>query len=123
MKQKTGYKKYKGSIILYGICALLCLLNITTLYPFFLIFVALTAFYVYMYNKHKADAPHPLYTFFKKQKEAKGNEKKVAKSVEEYKKEFSKKELRQLYNARLEQIEKDFDFDYGDDDDDDFDNE
>ena len=101
--------RYLKAIILYAILTLLCLIRIDTLYIFFLIFLALTALYIYLYIRHKDDKPSAVYSLLKRDKNKSSSHRN--KNFDEYRAEFTKKELKKQYKDRMEQIERDFAFD------------
>lgn len=114
-------KSYFNSCIFYGVIAILCLLGIQNLFPFFIIFSSLAALYGYFAYKHQNDKPHPLLQKIidkrNARKRAKGQ---VVNGVPK-----THKELKAEYKARLSEIENEFAFDYSDeetdeDDDDDY---
>lgn len=105
-----GGKSFKRNAILYGILVLVCFVKITSMYPFALIFAALTAFNAYMAYKHRNDKPHPLVAQMKKKHDEKKKEEKDKKAME--------KQRKSDYKNRLEAIDEEFDyFDYGDEED------
>lgn len=102
-----GGKSFKRNAILYGILVLVCFLKITSMYPFALVFAALTAFNAYMAYKHRNDKPHPLVAQMKKKHDEKKTEQRDKKEME--------KQRKTDYKNRLNAIDEEFDdFDYGD---------
>ena len=72
MKQKNFRKK----AILYGIVGLLCLINITKLWIFFLIFAGISALYFWLASRHKNDKNNIIEQAWEDSKEKKKRKKK-----------------------------------------------
>lgn len=100
-------KSYTRKAIIYGIFAALCLIKITQFYIFFFIFAGLCAFYVYQANKHKDDKGSPLYNYYMKKRNTRKEQKRAEKERNEA---LSKRELKERYKNRMEQIEAEYAF-------------
>ena len=72
MKQKN----FKKKAILYGIIGLLCFVNITKLWIFFLIFAGISALYFWLANRHKNDKNNIIEQAWEDSKEKKKRKKK-----------------------------------------------
>lgn len=112
-------KSYFSLCIFYGVIAILCLIGIKTMFPFFIIFAALSALYGFLAYKHQNDKPHPLMQKIIDKRNAKKKEKgQMVNGVPK-----THKQLKAEYKARLSEIENEFAFDYNDDNKDDLDDE
>lgn len=71
---KSNNFRKKG--ILYAVLALLCFINITKLWIFLIIFVAISVLYFWLANKHKKDKNNAIEQMLQDSKEKKKNKKK-----------------------------------------------
>lgn len=105
---------FRKKAILYGILAILCLINVTTLWIFLIIFAGLSALYFWLANKHKNDKNNAIEQAIQDAKEKKKNKKKKLDlfSIEEH------RIRKAMLNKQLAAIEADFSDDIFDEDDD-----
>ncbi len=99
-------RKYIKSIVLYTVCGAVCFLNISELWIFALLFLALDVFYVWLACRHWNDAPDLKETvkqsIFEKMRSRKTDK-------------LARKEQ---YRAYMSEIEKEFDISGYEDDED-----
>lgn len=103
----SKYRKYTRCAILYGVIAILCCIDIMSLYPFVIIFALLCAFNVYFATKYKKQLDN---TIARKEQEIyeemqKNKKSKSKLSLAQRQSKEGRKALRNLYEKRLQTIE------------------